>query len=528
MLSILLKNRIRMLLSFSKDKSKTRWFVVFVSMFFLFGWIFRSVWLKLNQFAISDPDTGVKIIKWFVAISFHGTFLMLCFYGLSFAIFAVFFGKDLELLFSCPIKSSTIYLYKYIDAALMNMRFSLLFLVPSLFLLGLFYNGGIVFYIFSLIILIMLTSIPGSIGIILASIVSKKISKGRLKNILAGLGALLGILIWISINKVTIGFENITPGSTDFSILENSFVISPVIKYLPSGWGALAVINFAQGNWEVGLYYFVILASGSVLLGVISFKLISGYYQSGIVEESSTVGETIFQDSGPSGSAIMAHLKRDIILLYREYNVLMSSMVFAAILAIFPLIEVDRASLKPFYSYLSFPMMGFAIALGNQMGSRLIPLEKLGFWWNLITPNGLRLLLISKTVIGLIFVTILCVLAGLIHRILGITEDYNGLLILIGTAWGGFAIGMPVGAYFANFNWDNPNRMLTTGGLIMFIFLLIIISLVTIGIYLLINWILKGTLHPGIYAMTLASIFVFISLIVTGRKLSNFEWKPDV
>ena len=176
MLFILLKNRLKAILSFTKDKSKFRWFLVASSLIILVVWFFWNVWSNLSQIIISDPTTGSQLLNSFVYLGFHGAFLVLCFYGISFAIFTVFFGKDIELLFSLPIKPTTIYFYKFIEATVMNLRFSMIFLVPVLIISGSYFNMGFIFYFSSMIVLLLLTSIPGSIGIILASFAVKRIS----------------------------------------------------------------------------------------------------------------------------------------------------------------------------------------------------------------------------------------------------------------------------------------------------------------------------------------------------------------
>jgi hypothetical protein len=349
-----------------------------------------------------------------------------------------------------------------------------------------------------------------------------------LKNILAILGAVMGLLIWIGINKISAGFENVSPGVTDLSFFENSLIINPVMKYLPSGWGALAVLNFASGNWAVSFPYLLLLILFSFALGLLAIKTISILHHDGVISEF--YGESVIysNDSPPTGSALIAHIKRDIILLYREYNVLMSSLIIFVLLVLFPLVVGDQYSSKVYSSYLSPPFLIFAVMLGNQIGSRLIPLEKLAFWWNLATPNGPRLLLMSKIITGLLFVTLLGGLAGVIHRLMGIAGEFSEIFVVIGSAWGGFAIGMPIGAYFPRFNWDNPNRMLTGGGIFIYILSLIIVLLPFIGIYILIESFFRDMINPGIIIMLLSVFLLLISMLVTSRKLLNFEWKPDV
>ena len=166
----------------------------------------------------------------------------------------------------------------------------------------------------------------------------------------------------------------------------------------------------------------------------------------------------------------------------------------------------------------------FAVFFGGQLSSRLIPLEKLGFWWNLVTPQGIRLALLGKVMIGIIFTTALVALVGAVHLATGRAQSVTYLLFLVGFSWSGFAVGLPLGAYYADFNWDNPRRMLRAGGGFLYALVATITGLLMYGFAVLTAKLLPGIIDPALIILLLSAALLALSVAVTSIKTANLEW----
>ncbi len=169
----------------------------------------------------------------------------------------------------------------------------------------------------------------------------------------------------------------------------------------------------------------------------------------------------------------------------------------------------------------------FAAFFGGQIGSRLIPMERLGFWQNMSTPNGRNLTILSKTIIGLIFVTVFSALVGIIHFVTGRITDPIVILFMIGFAWVGLSMGLPLGIFFANFSWEHPRRMLKGGGAFLYALLMMFSGFGLYGLVYLVSRFLSGFISPIIFMLLVSCGFLAISLAISLLKLANMEWNPE-
>jgi len=527
MIDLLLRTRIRILFNLLKDSRKMRISVFIILALVLFGIIVVGFLSDILKMAASSPAIGGKLVENIAALTMHGIFLLMCFYGLSYAVYSVFFGKDLELLFSLPLGRKDIFLFKVIEAAFFNSRISIIFAMPALAVMGIYYNAGPHYYLFVLGLIMVLTAIPGSLGIIAASFIAKKVTRTRLRNALAVTGILVGLIVWGVFNIIgkSLGGDFSVSADVNGIIYANT---SPVLSYFPSGWTSIAAISVAKGEWVSFIFYFGLTAACAVLLTFFAYRSIGWYFREGVVEEYSGSVESRFLSFGGGGSPLLAHLRRDIIIIFREINALSQSIILLIFLAIFPFFTGSAAGDEPFP--LSIPPMSliFSNILGCQMGSRFIPLERLGFWLNITAPSGARHAVLSKSIVGLMCGIFIALIVGIIHLTNGITTEINYILFLAGFFWGGFGAGMAFSIYFSDFRWENPNRMLRMGGLYLYLFSIVGIA-APLGLSAFIaGEIFPGIIDPGLLVVLLSIFLVLISILITRNKLSNFEWNVKV
>ena len=484
----------------------------------------------IYKYATLYPVEGGNLLDNLIAVAFHGMFVLLCFSGLSLAILTVFFSKELELLLSLPVKSSTIFIFKVFEAIFKNVRISLLFLVPTLIILGLYRHAAIPYYLLIALIILFMAAIPSSIGIILAAAVSKKIPRSRQRSVLSVMGAFIGLSVW----AVMIQFSgHFSSDSADFgsSSMKMAKIASlPFLKYLPSGWGYFAATNAAKGDWGASFIYILLLAGGALVFSYLALLATSNFYSGGVIEEVAGPKATAVVSFDVGGSPIWAHIKRDILLISRELSVAVQSLIILAFCLLFPLFgkradtEISGAiSRIPF----SFFAAIFATFFGAQFGSRLIPLEKLGFWLNLITPDGRWLTLASKIIVGSICVIAMISIVGAIHLVLGVSHSFTYILYLAAFALTGFGIGIFFGAFFADFKWELPQRMLKSGWIMVFILTIFATGFAFIGLTYLAEVFLSSFINPLIIIILFSLGVLALSITFSVMRLVNMEWNPD-
>ena len=520
MLALLLRYRLRSFFSIFKGGAKIGRTVAVIAAFLCITVIIVSMCAGIYMALKADPDTGYKILEMILAMSFHGIFALLLFTGLSLAIFTIYFGKDLELLFSLPIDSKTVFLYKFIESLVLNARFAFLFLAPAVILTGIIYKASAWYYLIAVIITIFLAAIPGSLGIIICSFFARHVSRARMKNVIAIIGSFLGIAIWAGMNAALNSFDNAEPQAISPDLAVFKLSSSPLFAYLPSGWAYRSAINSVSGNWGEVIMPLLLLGSASAMLSYLAMAVTARHYSKGIVDESPEASLVISTDSGIGRSPLIAHFKRDIILLYRQPQIIMQIVLMLILLLLFPLIAGEDQPGSFGDLPVSAPMAIFALMFGSQLSSRQIPLERLGFCWNLMIPGGTRLMLIEKFLFGLAVVTLCSFIVGSGHLFMGTASGIDYIVYLASFCLIGFGIGMPIGLIYADFTWDHPKRMLKGGGVFI-----LIVSTIIIGMTVYVAVIFLGKLIPSIIILpALAVIVLMAGIIFSSLKLENFEW----
>jgi ABC-2 type transport system permease protein len=516
-----------MMLSPLKRGGKVGKMVLVAFAFLMLAILLSTFAYGLYELAQSDPVRGGAALENMIALFFHGIFAFLLVWGLSQAVFTIFFSNDLELLLSLPITRKDIFSYKVIEATFYNIRLSFLFLIPILLVLGLYQKAPLYYYLITVIVTLSMASIPGAIGIIVAAFLSSRIPRARFKGILTVVSSLMGIAIWVGMNQIDQRVFSKSDGTSSEMLAATHFVNSPAFNFLPSGWAFKATLNGAGGNLGESLIYLLPLIACSLILNYIALVSTSRYYSKGITEEIAAPSSATSLTFGSGGSPILAHIRRDMILLWRDSGVLMQSLVMAVILLLFPFVagssleELSLGSISPWASI-------FAAFFGGQVGSRMMPLERLAFWRNLVIPGGRQMAIYSKIVIGLIFVTVIILTISVIHLAAAKVHGIDGFILPVLFSWMGFAIGLPVGAIWGNFAWDNPRRMLKGGGGFIFAFALMISGMAMYGLIYLSYRYLAQFVNPILIILVFSLGFLSISFIVTALKLLNMEWTPDV
>jgi hypothetical protein len=304
---------------------------------------------------------------------------------------------------------------------------------------------------------------------------------------------------------------------------------SPIFDYLPSGWAYKATTGAAAGDVIGALIYVLVLVLASVALVYVAFLLTARYYAGGITEEIAAPARLATGSITFGRSPLMAHIRRDLILFSRESGVITQSLVIAAFLLLYPFVGTRSGPDDGIPGLALLPVtVLFAIFFGGQVGSRMLTLERLAFWRNLVIPLGRQLTLISKLVVGLFFTTCLTLAIGLAHYAAQAPGDIDSVLLTVLFSWIGFAVGLATGAYWGNFKWDHPKRMLKGGGGFVYAFLILVVGMGAYGLTYLAYRYLSGLANPIAIVAVFSLAILSISFMVSALKLVNMEWTPDV
>jgi hypothetical protein len=228
-------------------------------------------------------------------------------------------------------------------------------------------------------------------------------------------------------------------------------------------------------------------------------------------------------------SPLAAHMRRDLLLFSRESGVMTQSLVVAAFLLLYPFVGARGGPGDGIPGLgLSPVTVLFAAFFGGQVGSRMLALERLAFWRNLVLPLGRQLALASKLAVGLMFTTAVTLAIGLIHYAFQAPSDIGSVFMTVLFSWIGFAVGLVAGAYWGNFKWDHPKRMLKGSGGFVYAFLMMVVGLGSYGLTYLSYRYLSALANPVALVAVLSLGILSISYIASALRLANMEWTPEV
>lgn len=171
----------------------------------------------------------------------------------------LFAFKDFDLLMSLPLSKGSILISKLFMIVVTNVGLSLLIGFPYLMVYGIKTSAGSVFYILSILLLILSSMIPATLGAVLSLFLGKVSSKTRHSNLILIIGSFIFLLLFMggmfSLNSITAAnIENMVdiissvkavyyPFGLFTDALKNLDIVSMLI------FSAIAIIVFAIFVW---------------------------------------------------------------------------------------------------------------------------------------------------------------------------------------------------------------------------------------------------------------------------------------
>lgn len=203
---------------------------------FLFIICFFYIWSYANIFM--EPLTKIHLEYILLSIFVFFTFILTLVEGIYKSSTLLFNCKDDNLLFSLPIKKSTVLFVRIFKFYVFELLYNSLFILPAMIVYIRYVHVGISYYIVSLFMLLLLPIIPIIISCLIGGLISITSSKFKYKNIAQILFTtiLLLIILYVSFN-----LQNIIK-----NIATNASSINEIITkiYYPAGAYVKMITNF--------------------------------------------------------------------------------------------------------------------------------------------------------------------------------------------------------------------------------------------------------------------------------------------
>jgi len=198
--------------------------------------LFFSFWSYAN--ILMEPLIEVHLEYVLLTLFILFTSIMTLIEGIYKASSLLFNCKDDNLMFSLPIKKSTVLFIRIFKFYVFELLYNSIFLLPAMVVYVRYVNVNITFYVVSFLALILLPIIPIVISCIIGGVVSGTSSKFKFKNIAQ---IIITTLILLVVFYMSFNLENIIK-----DIAKNATSINDIVTklYYPAGVYIKLITNF--------------------------------------------------------------------------------------------------------------------------------------------------------------------------------------------------------------------------------------------------------------------------------------------
>lgn len=534
---ILLKNSLSSFSSSKKGKINSRvksaalGLLLLVSLLPLATAIGAAVWAAYPIFK-SVGQEGLIFGSGLMMIS-----MMILFFGIFYIMNVFYFSKDVESLLPLPLRPSTIMAAKFTVTLLYEYLTELLFLIPVIVAYGIASQGGVVYYLYSLIAFLTLPIIPlvyaGIINVVLMRFTNISRNRDQFRII----GGIIAMFAAIFANvKIQSLFNSFTNQEQVMEMLQggNNSLLNVMTGLFPSNkLLAIALVN--TGNTK-GLVNLLLYLGISILFMVLFLTLGEALYFKGLVGNTETkssrrkLTEKQMEKSTSANSAVKSYVLKELRLLFRTPIYFINCVLMNFIWPVFLFIPflANSGDTQGFADFQSFLRTGisegillavaFAAILfvsgSNAVTSTSISREGSMIFVNKYLPISYQDQILSKVLTGVILgcMGLLSMLIALVFLALPslhliILVVIVGVLAIFFTGFAGIFIDLT----FPKLHWDNEQKAVKQN---MNVVLHMLVAVVSAAAVVVPSIVLR--LDLWIVAAGLIVIFGFADLVLYG------------
>jgi ABC-2 type transport system permease protein len=480
-------------------------------------------------------------------------FVMLILSNAAAAIASLYLSNDLDLVLSAPLRPSRFFWGKFFDVLLGSSWITMIFILPAVFSFAKYFHAPIRYYLFSLAVLLPYFSIPTSLSIILVTFYSRFFPAGRTKELILVLAAL-------ALAGALFLFRMLFPSSESFSfrniddLLRLVNILSiPNTRWSPSYWASTCLAEFLAPTKSSFLPHLVLLYAVASGLLAGAFLVVKAFHFEAYSKAASSQRKLGFDSKRSQQHAkrllffcsppVRAQVVKEFKMLSRDVSQLFQLLLLCGICLLyfynFRIIHGIQSELpgesEQWWSVFVFMINSYIeafliTAVGTRFVFQSVSLEGRSFWVMQSSPISLKIFLHTKffcwlfpvaVVLGLVFGAGSYAVAAPWHLI--------GLKVL--STWvvcyGIVGLGIGLGAYYANFDWEHTTQLAASFGSLVYMLscvALISLNMGIIGLLLVFEHYYEAGADIGFaeFLLSIAScalLFVYLNIFATRTAL---------
>lgn len=405
---------------------------------FIFGYLTFAV--GVYAYLIAKPLSQMNLTYIVIALFYIMAVLISFMASINKSQGMLFLSRDNDMLFAMPIKRNTILASRIIRLILFQYIWTLFVMLPTLGVYIYFENPGVLFYVVSIIMLLLLPVIPMVIGSILGYIIQTISSYFRRKNVVQ---TILMIVLMIGIFYTSFSLQKLLP-----KLIENAKSIFDMLSKIYYPLGVYISNIFKLDILDMAIY----IGINTIVFGVFIYIFSIGYYK--IISklgETHTVSNYKVKSLNSTPvfkSLVIKDLKRYFSSAIYVMNTIFGPAIFL-ISAIYVgykgeqgLItimsqasnEIPASSLSSITAYI--PVIVIMIAMfcisTAAITASSISIEGKTFWFVKSLPVTTKQILFSKILLNILIVLPIMLIGSIIY-IIGLNLSIFNALVLIAT-----------------------------------------------------------------------------------------------
>lgn len=415
----------------------------------------------------------------FLLSGFLVTQFIVFFFGLLYVMSKYYFSTDLNQLVPLPIKPSYILGSKFVGLMVSEYLTSIPILLPFIYIYGTKGGEGILYYIYSILLILTLPIIPLVLASLIVMIFMRYTNIGRRKDLLRVVGAvlLMGGIIYIQVKlQQTIG-KNMADENFLVNLITDSNLLVKKLGLIfpPSMWATLSLSN---PNSLASLFYLISFIGvgiiGFFIMMLLSEKIFFGGLI-GNIEVSASKGKSgkkvSLEKSTRQTKAYIALAKKELLMLFKTPVYLLNAVGAVIILPILlPIITGGDEGIDGVMNLIGLNQdlialagIAFIVSLGilNSIGSTTFSREGKNFWIQRIIPIKSRDQIIGR-VLSSLAVQLLGVISLTISLVFLIEIKLKTIILIAVVGILGSIpmteLGMLIDIIRPYLTWDNPQR----------------------------------------------------------------------
>lgn len=465
-------------IAYSFKSKKNRWQSVIFLVAILS--LLPSYFLIVNGLnSIFDIYSEIGQESMFLLSGFLATQFMVFFFGLLYVMSKYYFSSDLNQLIPMPIKSSYILGSKFVGLMVSEYLTSIPILLPFLIIYGMKSGEGVLYWIYSILLILTLPIIPLVLASVIVMIFMKYTNIGGRKDLLRVVGGILlfGGIIYLQFQLQKFIGRNLIDENFLTQIITDSNVLvkKAGLIFPPSMWATLALRN---SGTLTGLFYLLSFIGVGVIVFIIMMLLSEKIFFGGLlgnIEVSASKGrngkKVSLERSANISKPYIAIAKKELIMLFKTPVYLLNAVGGVIIFPILlPIITGGEEGIDQIMSlitinqdFIALAGIGFIVSLGilNSICATTFSREGKNLWIQRVLP-----IKPSSQIIGRVLSSLAIQMLGIIALMISVSFIIQVKLktVFLVTVIGLLGsipmtqLGMLIDIIRPYLTWDNPQR----------------------------------------------------------------------